>query len=176
MSVLLHCLNHWKIYWKKFKRFSDTEVAGGLYPSEKIGSCPLSVTVIFFFAGGNSSRDIPSSLWTKLCVGNLGGYKIAERKKIHSRKLHRTIVENYLCYIDLQRFLPVSGSKCTRLIGEAKVWNGRIWTYARMQKGSLFTGRKTQFCDFSHISHFFSHFQENCLFRTWSHSVKSATP
>ena len=42
-------------------------------------------------------------------------------KKINSRKLHRTIVENYLCYIDLQRLLPVSGSKCTWLIGEAKV-------------------------------------------------------
>ena len=49
---------------ENFKRFSDTEVAGGLNPSEKIGSCSLLVTVIFFFffAGGNSSRDIPSSL------------------------------------------------------------------------------------------------------------------
>ena len=50
---------------ENFKRFSDTEVAGGLNPSEKIGSCSLLVTVtviFFFFAGGNSSRDIPSSL------------------------------------------------------------------------------------------------------------------
>jgi len=32
--------------------------------------------------------------------------------------------------------------------------------YARMQKGSLFTGRKTQFCDFS---------QKSCLFHTFFH-------
>ena len=44
---------------ENFKRFSDTEVAGALNPSEKIGSCSLIVTVTFFF---RRSRDIPSSL------------------------------------------------------------------------------------------------------------------
>ena len=52
---------------ENFKRFSDTEVAGGLNPSEKIGSCSLLVTVIFFFF---SQVAIPLVTFHPLCEQN----------------------------------------------------------------------------------------------------------
>ena len=90
-----------------------------------------------------------------------------QQKKMHSRKLHRTIVERCL-----QPLLPVSASTCTQ-----SNWRGKGWkrTYSLDMgmdaKRLLFYRMKRLifviFPKMLPISHFFSHFHENCLLRTW---------
>ena len=84
--------------------------------------------------------------------------KNCRKKKIHSRKLHRTIVENYLWYIDLQRVLPEPGSKCT--IDKAKVWNGRIWHICTDAKRLPVYRTKNSILKF---------FTKSCLIHTFFH-------
>ena len=68
-----------------------------------------------------------------------------KEKKMHSRKLHRTIVENYLCCIEMFAALAPSfrihmhAVRLARPRLETDV-SDNLWTCARMQKGSFSTG------------------------------------
>ena len=141
---LFHCLHNWKMNGT----ISDTDFKGCLYLLEKSARVLYQWQCFYFFAGGNSSCDIPFSLETKLCVGNVGGYKKSSKYiyiyiyiYIYSRQLH--------------------SSKCLR-------WSffiGRIFelNFVIVPRSCLF-----------HT--FFSHVSRSCLFpRRW-YCVKSATP
>ena len=86
-------------------------------------------------------------------------------KKIHSRKLHRTIVENYLCCIEMLAALAPS----FKIHMHAVRWRGQGWkrTYLTIsghvhgcKKAPFLQDEKTQFCDCS---------QKSCLFHTFFH-------
>ena len=81
-----------------------------------------------------------------------------KKKKMHSRKLHRTIVENYLCV--LQRLLPVSG--CTQYNWRGQGWKRTYLTISGQvhgcKKAPFLQDEKTQFCDFSQKVAYFTLF------------------